>query len=424
MPWREPLRLLLTNRRFLALWGSDFVATVGDRIHRVALAALVYDVTGSMTVAGLAFLASGLPDLLLGPLAGAVVDRFDRRWIMISSDLVRVVPVLLLPFAGWYALTLIYPLLFFINAAAIFHRPAKMAAIPTVVPRAQLTTANSLSSLAESLGDIGGYPVAGVAVGTFVTLFGSRQGLALAFFLAAVGYLGSAALLWPLRLPSPLTGGSTGEHRAGVIVADLRQGVSFLLRNPLVRTNTMIVTLGAAAVGLAMPLLVGYAYERAGSGEVAYSLLNFGIGVGSILGAALMSAIAVRRLGSLVLVGLGLMALGLAGLGLQLPLWVGVGLTALTGLGNMLFLIPSVTIVQRATPAYLMGRIFSLRSTTLFTVLLVANGLGGWLGDAIGAAQSFLWVGVGLFAATLVAMAMPATWLADCLDDPRLELTS
>lgn len=55
MEWREPLRLLVGNRRFAALWGSDLVATIGDRVHRVALAALVYELTGSMTVAGLAF---------------------------------------------------------------------------------------------------------------------------------------------------------------------------------------------------------------------------------------------------------------------------------------------------------------------------------------------------------------------------------
>ncbi|MFN3337927.1 MAG: MFS transporter, partial [Thermomicrobium sp.] len=128
MQWREPLRLLVGNRRFAALWSSDLIATIGDRIHRVALAALVYQLTGSMTVAGLAFLASGLPDLLLGPLAGVIVDRFDRRAVMIASDLVRVPLVLALPLASWTWLLSIYLLLFLINAAAILHRPAKMAA--------------------------------------------------------------------------------------------------------------------------------------------------------------------------------------------------------------------------------------------------------------------------------------------------------
>jgi len=170
--WREPLELLVGNRRFAALWVSDLVATVGDRVHRVALAALVYELTGSMTVAGLAFLASGLPDLVLGPLAGVVVDRGDRRRIMILSDLARVLPVLLLPIAGQYWIGSIYVLLFLINAAAILHRPAKMAAIPAVVPSGQLTAANSLSSLAESLGDIGGYPLAGLVVGAAVLLLG------------------------------------------------------------------------------------------------------------------------------------------------------------------------------------------------------------------------------------------------------------
>jgi len=419
--WREPLRLLVGNRRFAALWSSDLFATIGDRIHRVALAALVYQLTGSMTVAGLAFLASGLPDLLLGPLAGVIVDRFDRRVVMIASDLVRVPLVLVLPLASWTWLLSIYPLLFLINAAAILHRPAKMAAIPSVVRGGQLTTANSLSSLAESLGDIGGYPLAGLLVGGLVAAFGTEQGLIGAFAVAALGYLCSALVLWPLRLPR--------HERLEVasvqtVWSDLFQGIRFLVGNTLVRTNTAIVALGAVAIGMAMPLLVGYAYARPERGEVAYSMLNFGIGVGSVAGAMLVGTLNARRLGSLVLGGLVVMGVGLFGLGLEPPLWLGVGLTALTGLGNMLFLVPSVTIVQRATPAHLMGRIFALRSTVLFTMLIAANGIGGWIGDWVGATRAFFLVGSVLVLATIIATLLPSIWRADRLDELTFEPSS
>ncbi|MCS7256033.1 MAG: MFS transporter [Thermomicrobium sp.] len=418
MQWREPLELLVGNRRFAALWVSDLVATVGDRVHRVALAALVYELTGSMTVAGLAFLASGLPDLVLGPLAGVVVDRVDRRRIMILSDLARVLPVLLLPIAGQYWIGSIYLLLLLINAAAILHRPAKMAAIPAVVPQGQLTTANSLSSLAESLGDIGGYPLAGLVVGGLVSLLGSARGLTVAFGVAAVGYLASAAVLWPLRLP-PLP--HVEKRSPALVWRELVDGVTYLFRNVLLRTNTLLVALGAIAIGMAMPLLVGYAYTVSAQGEVAYSLLNFGIGVGSVVGAVLMGTLNARRLGSLVLLGLVVMGVGLAGLGIAPPLWVAVVLTGLTGFGNLLFLVPSVTIVQRVTPASLMGRIFALRSTLLFTALIVANGIGGWLGDQLGADRAFLAIGSALVVAALVAVAVPTTLLADRLDEWTLE---
>ncbi|MCX2726710.1 MFS transporter [Thermomicrobium sp. 4228-Ro] len=418
MQWREPLELLVGNRRFAALWISDLVATIGDRVHRVALAALVYELTGSMTVAGLAFLASGLPDLVLGPLAGVVVDRVDRRRVMIASDLARVVPVMLLPIAGEYWIGSLYVLLFLINAAAILHRPAKMAAIPAVVPQGQLTRANSLSSLAESLGDIGGYPLAGLVVGGLVALLGSDRGLVFAFAVAALGYVLSAAVLWPLRLPPQ----PHVEKRSTALVwRELVDGVNYLFRNVLLRTNTMLVALGAIAIGMAMPLLVGYAYGVSAQGEVAYSLLNFGIGVGSVAGALLTGVLNTRRLGTLVLSGLVLMGAGLAGLGVGPPLWVAVLLTGLTGFGNLLFLVPSVTIVQRITPASLMGRVFALRSTLLFTALIVANGIGGWLGDQLGADRAFLAIGSLLVVASLVAAAIPVTLLADRLDEWTLE---
>ena len=354
------------------MWGSDLVATIGDRVHRVAVAALVYELTGSMTVAGLAFLASGLPDLLFGPLAGVVVDRVDRRRVMIASDLARVLPVVLLPIAAEYWIGSLYLLLFMINAASILHRPAKIASIPAVVPPSQLTTANSLSSLAESLGASGGYPLAGLVVGGLVSVLGSRPGLEAAFAVAALRYLISALILWPLRLP-PLAVGS--ERSVRVVGRELVGGVRFLVNQPLVRTNTLLVALGVVAIGMAMPLLVDYAYARPERGEVTYSLLNFGIGAGSVVGALLVGTLNARRLATLVVLGLVVMGSGLTGLGLGPPLWVGVVLTGLTGLGNLLFLVPSVTIVQRVTPANLMGRVFALRSTILFTALIAANGL-------------------------------------------------
>ncbi|MBO9358817.1 MAG: MFS transporter [Thermomicrobium sp.] len=406
------------NRRFAALWGSDLVATIGDRVHRVALAALVYELTGSMTVAGLAFLASGLPDLLLGPLAGVVVDRVNRRRVMIASDLARVLPVVLPPIAAEYWIGSLYLLLFMINAASILHRPAKMASIPAVVPPSQLTTANSLSSLPESLGDIGGYPLAGLVVGGLVSVMGNRHGLEAAFAAAALGYVVSALILWPLWLP-PLGVGSDRSIR--VEWRELVGGVRFLVDQPLVRTNTLLVALGAIAIGMAMPLLVGYAYARPERGEVTYSLLNFGIGVGSVAGALLVGTLNTLRLATLVVLGLVVMGTCLTGLGLEPPLWVGVMLTGLTGLGNLLFLVPSVTIVQRVTPANLMGRVFALRSMILFTALIAANGLGGWLGDNLGAGRAFLVVGSGLIIMTVALSLLPATRQADRLDDLLLE---
>jgi len=409
----KPLALLIGNRNFAALWSSDLIATLGDRIHRVALAALIWHLTGSLMDASLAFIASSLPDLALGPLAGVAVDRWDRRKIMIASDLARVVPVLLIPILAPISLWSVYILLFLLNTASILHRPAKVASIPSVVPSPQLTAANSFSSMVESVGDLAGYPLAGVGVGLLGGWLGPETGLTAAFGGTALAYLLSALILLGLRLP-PVERPEEGSVRQ--VWEELLTGLRFLARHPIVRINTAVLLLGPFAAGVAMPLLIGYAYEVIGGEELAYAMLNFGIGLGSVVGAAGLALLGTRRLGTLVIAGLALMGAAILGLASATYLWGAVLLMAATGVGNMMILIPSVTIVHRCTPGHLLGRVFSFRSTLIFTALIVANGIGGWAGDAFGVLPVLAVTGVGLLGGAVLAAMVPACRQADALE--------
>lgn len=409
----KPLALLIGNRNFAALWSSDLIATLGDRIHRVALAALIWHLTGSLMDAGLAFIASSLPDLALGPLAGVAVDRWDRRKIMIASDLARVVPVLLIPILAPVSLWSVYILLFLLNTASILHRPAKVASIPSVVPSPQLTAANSFSSMVESVGDLAGYPLAGVGVGLLGGWLGPETGLTAAFGSTAFAYLLSALILLGLRLP-PVERPEEGPVRQ--VWEELVTGLRFLARHPIVRINTAVLLLGPFAAGVAMPLLIGYAYEIIGGKEFAYAMLNFGIGLGSVVGAGGLALLGTRRLGTLVIAGLAVMGAAILGLASASDLWGAVLLMAATGIGNMMILIPSVTIVHRCTPGHLLGRVFSFRSTLIFTALIVANGIGGWAGDAFGVLPVLAVTGAGLLGGAVLAAMVPACRQADALE--------
>ena len=132
------------------------------------------DATGSAIAVGAVFLVATLPNLLFGPIAGGLVDRWDHREVMIVSDLLRAGLVLLIPLAAVTNLVLAYPLVFLVTTVSIFFRPAKGAILPRIVAQDDLVPANSALWVGETFADIFGYVVAGL----FVALLGSQLPLA------------------------------------------------------------------------------------------------------------------------------------------------------------------------------------------------------------------------------------------------------
>ena len=159
------------------------------------MAFLVLTATGSPVAVGLVFLAATLPNLLLGPVAGTFVDRWDQKEVMVVSDLLRASLVLLVPIAAVTNLILVYPLVFLITSISIFFRPARTAVLPRIVDEDELLTANSATWIAETLADVIGYPLAGL----FVAFLG--RALPLAFWFDAATYVASALLIATMAVP-------------------------------------------------------------------------------------------------------------------------------------------------------------------------------------------------------------------------------
>ena len=132
------------------------------------------------------FFVATLPNLLLSPIAGAFVDRWDRKEVMVVSDLLRAAIVLLLPVAAVTNILLVYPLIFLVTTISVFFRPARVAILPRIVPEEDLLSANSAMWVGETIADVVGYPLAGV----FVALLGTA--VPLAFWFDSATYLASA----------------------------------------------------------------------------------------------------------------------------------------------------------------------------------------------------------------------------------------
>src|SRR5256714_3891424 len=188
------LELLRGNRSFRMLWLGQVVSQMGDWFDTIAVYTIALTLTGSGRAVAVIMVARFLPSVVMGPLSGVVADRFSRRSIMITADLLRAIVVLgfLLvrrPDQMW----LIYVLTIFQLAFSAFFEPAKTAAIPSIVSERELLTANAIASVTWSA-----MLTLGAAIGGFVAgWFGTDT----AFILDSLSFVASALLISTVRFP-------------------------------------------------------------------------------------------------------------------------------------------------------------------------------------------------------------------------------
>jgi len=419
---RHPYVRLALDSSFSALWTGQLISLLGDRVHQVALAFLVLRATESPIAVGAVFLVATLPNLLFGPIAGTLVDRWDHREVMIVSDLLRAGVVLLIPIAAVTNLALVYPLVFLVTTISIFFRPAKGAILPRLVASEDLVAANSALWVGETFADIGGYVLAGL----FVGLLGNQ--LPLAFWVDSVTYVASAILIASIvvapvarRVPEAV-GAAADAVAAGSALAatglrgftnELREGWQFLRHEPVLLANTLQSTAGQFMLGIFLALTPVYASTSIrGSGfddATVYSFIEGAIGAGNLIGGFVIGLIGSRlALGRMVILGYVGTGAAVAGLALTGNLTLAMGLAFGAGVGNLAFVIPSQTLFQRRTPPELMGRVLGLRFSLVFGAMTLAMGVGGVLGQAFGAGPVIGIFGVVTIVAGLAGLLVPA----------------
>jgi MFS family permease len=397
----HPYVRLALNGDFSALWIGQLISFFGDRINQIAVVFLVFGLTGSPVAVSAVFVAAFLPNLLLGPVAGAFVDRWDHREIMVVSDLIRAAAVLLIPVAATVDVLLVYPLVFGVTSVTIFFRPARTAVIPRIVRDEELVTANSATWVGETLADVIGYPVAGL----FVGFLGGA--LALAFWLDALTYVASAILIASMAIPPVVrTVGRAGSGLRG-IVADLREGWRFLRGESVLLANTVQGVVAQVSVGTTIALTPVYAAEVLDLGSLdastAYALLETAVGVGNLVGGFVVGLVGMRLArGRMVIAGFALYGACVAGLGLTGNVALAIGLMAGCGIANMVYVIPSQTLFQERTPADLIGRVVSFRFALVTASMSAAMAGAGLLAAGLGV-QAVLVASGAITAATGLA---------------------
>lgn len=381
---RAPLRRALERPGFRRLFAAQTISRWGDTFSSVALVILVYQLTGSgVRVAGVVAFEI-VPVVLLGFVAGAVVDRSSRRRVMISADLGRaLVAVGLVLFHE--ELAVVYLSAFLLSAFSVFFNPAAASALPELVAEDEIVGANSAVWSGAGISQIALAPVAGALV--------ALAGPGPAFAINAVSFLLSAALLQGLPIRARRTPVPT-RH-----LSDIAEGLRTISASRFLGTLAGVQGLAALSAGATSALLVVLAEEHLNIGAGKFGLLIGAIGIGARLGPLVLQrfVVDVRRpsllFGPYLLRGAVDLVLAAAS-----SFGVALGALALYGVGTSTGNVTYNSMLQMTVPERLRGRVFAFYDVVWQTGRLMSIGIGGVAADRYGITAVY-WAGGALLLA-------------------------
>jgi MFS family permease len=385
---------LLARRDFRLIWGAQVAAQLADKFLMFSLIILAYRLSGGSTQVAITLLAYTLPAVAIAPLAGVVADRYDRKAIMVLTNLARGLLIALIPLSAlvpWLANDYVHLLVltFLFAAVGQLFSPAEAAAIPTVVSRESLLTANSMVLATMVITLLVGAPLAPIV---------SRLDLYAPYWIA-VALFGSAALLIAFaRIPrTERVSPATQRHPFKQVVWELKEGMDVLRKSPVLLLSFYQLSLAVMVIFVMFTLAPAYVSTVIRIGEQDTYIILVPATVGALAGAAVLGQLGRHlsrpRLLVVALLGTGLTLLVLAAVPALLDRfdqlghwvrWFGAGFSFLLGLGFGTMMIPALSYLMEQASDSVRGRIFSLlfmvvNGATALPVLLTAA-----LSDVIG----------------------------------------
>ncbi|MBM7837224.1 MFS family permease [Alkalihalobacillus xiaoxiensis] len=273
-----PIRSLWKNRAFLLVWGSGTAGTIGLQIYTLVIPLLVYDMSQSALAMSGMRVMEFLPNVLLGMVAGVIVDRLNRKKVMVATIGVQwlaIALLVLLVFSQEIQLWSLFLLGFFFSSAGYFNGNATHSILPQLIQREQLTEANAKMSFTGTLISMIGPGLAGLILAA-----GSFAGTLVIQFICI-----TIALISMLFLPSPAVHKRASKQS---FWADMKEGIQELLQNKTLLTPTIATIFQNFASSMVLGVLIFFAVDRLGSTETEVGfMLSFGA-VGGLLGALMV----------------------------------------------------------------------------------------------------------------------------------------
>ncbi|MFA6383962.1 MAG: MFS transporter [Candidatus Omnitrophota bacterium] len=392
-------RKLFKNRDFLLLWLGQIVSQMGDRLSQMALIGLVYGREGTSIQFAKILSFTIIPVFLVGPVAGAFVDKWDRRKTMYACDLIRALLVLMIPLFLFYKQTFIWIYLIIFVAFSIgrFYVPAKLAVIPELVNPKDLLIANSMINTTGMIAAVLGFGISGV----IVERLGARTG----FYLDSLSFLISGICIFLISKKMKATADlkKVGQEIVKAIkqsvFAEMKDGILYFLKNKTIRLTAGVIFLLWSALGAVYVVIIVFVQQTLHSATKDLGLMIMFLGIGLFLGSLVYGRFGEKisryKIIFICLILSGIMVVGFT-LGVQrYPYFAFAALLALLlGLCVSPIMIASNTIIHNASANHMMGKIFSSLEIVMHLAFLIFMFVTSILADRIPPANILITVGV------------------------------
>jgi CRP-like cAMP-binding protein/predicted MFS family arabinose efflux permease len=387
---------IFRNRNFSLMWSAQLVSTMGSALMSLAASIYVFRLTNSALSVGLMLMATAAPSLLVGLFAGVLVDRYDRKKIMIAADLLQGVLVFLIPVLAPFSIVWLYVVVALTSTIGQFFNPAYECVLPEVASDEELAAANSLIAISGFGSTAIGFALSG--------LIASAADIRWAFYLDAVSFLFSASCIYLIRVKHFAVEERTS---AAIVLSNLRAGVRELFSRPILRsmfTSQVPVFLG---FGLINALLLPFARRALGATEFQYGMQEGVAAIGFVLGSLLMARIFDRmREGAWMAVSYLGMALAAIAYSFLHSIALAIVVITISSFFNAPSSVGRRLIVQRNTPRDMRGRVNSVIFVSRDVAYLIGMAAAG-LADKIDVRLLYRLGGLVLLLAAILVAVLP-----------------
>jgi len=386
---------VFSNIRFMLLWLGQLTSQLADRIFVYVLIIIIYKSTNSNLGVSILFLAFGIPSVLVGPWAGILVDRLNRKWILVVSDVIRGLLILLaIPLLSG-SLIWVFLISLLVYTVAQFFSPAEASTIPEVVEKQNLIVANSLFMTTWMASSIVGFGLGA----PIVSLLAERNTLvasAILYFVSA-----TAILLISIKARKAVKVNS-------YVWKDILIGFEFVRRNLIVRYSLIKLFVATSAGGIISMLAISYASDVLKIGERNFGYLIIAFGAGTFIGMLILEWIRhYLKMGRIIVLSFLLSGFILIIMAQAKDIKLALFLILLLGAANIFITSTIQTILQQYTPRPIRGRVFGVVNMLVNSAFTFPIVLFGVVADIWGIVFAISLLGLVTVLTGLIGMFLP-----------------